>query len=43
MKYKIPAECKRAICDELKICGITLRNVYPDVEHIADELKQFYK
>lgn len=43
MKYKIPAKCKKAICDELRICGITLRNVYPDVEHIADELKQFYK
>ncbi len=43
MKYTIPAEFKKSICDELRICGITLRNVYPDVEHIADELKQFYR
>ena len=42
MKYDIPAECKKAIYEELQICGITLRNVYPDVEHIAEELKQFY-
>lgn len=43
MKYIIPAECKKKILDELKICGITLRSVYPDVEHIAQELKDFYK
>lgn len=42
-KYIIPADCKREIFDELRICGITLRNVYPDVEHIAQELKDFYK
>ena len=42
-RYIIPAKCKREILSELHICGITLRNIYPDVEHIAQELKEFYK
>lgn len=42
-KYIIPADCKKKILEELRICGITLRSVYPDVEHIAKELKDFYK
>jgi len=43
IKYIISAKCKKEILEELKICGITLRNIYPDVEHIAQELKEFYK
>lgn len=42
-KYTIPAECKKEIRNELNICGITLRTIYPDIEHIAQELKDFYK
>ena len=42
-KIIIPASSKQSIFEELKMCGVTLRNVYPDVEHIAKELKDFYK
>lgn len=41
-QYIIPAKYKKEILSELNICGITLRNVYPDIEHIAQELKDFY-
>lgn len=39
----IPASCKKNILMELKILGITLSNIYPDAEHIAQELKDFYE
>lgn len=39
----IPTNKKEKIFNELKICGVSLRNIYPDVEHIAEELKEFYK
>lgn len=39
----IPANKKEKIFNELKICGIKLRNIYPDAEHIAEELKEFYR
>lgn len=41
-KYIIPSKFKKEILNELNICGITLRNIYPDIEHIAQELKDFY-
>lgn len=43
MKFVIPAESKQDILYELKICGITLRNVFPDVEHIAQQLKEVFE
>ena len=42
-QYIIPAESKENILMELKILGITLSNIYPDNEHIAKELKDFYE
>ena len=42
-KLIIPFEYKKNILEELRICGITLRNIYPDVEHIAQELKDAFK
>lgn len=41
-KLIIPSKCKKKILNELRILGITLSNVYPDAEHIAQELKQIY-
>ncbi len=43
IKYQIPASCKKDILEELRMCGITLRSIYPDAEHIAQELKEYYK
>ncbi len=42
-RFIIPSKNKEAIYNELKICGISLRNIYPDVEHIAIELKNHFK
>jgi hypothetical protein len=42
-RFIIPANAKENILKQLKTCGITLRNVYPDIEHISKELKEFYK
>ncbi len=42
-RFIIPAGKKEKIYNELKICGITLGNIYPDIEHIAKELKEHYK
>lgn len=41
-KIIIPYEAKKIIIKELKICGITLKSIYPDAEHIAEEIKAFY-
>lgn len=41
-KIIIPYEAKKVIIKELKICGITLKSIYPDAEHIAEEIKSFY-
>lgn len=42
IQYRIPSEFKQYILKELKLCGISLRTVYPDVEHIAEELKDTF-
>lgn len=41
-KIIIPYEAKASFIRELKICGITIKNIYPDAEHIAIELKKYY-
>lgn len=42
-QFIIPVDCKAKILMELKMLGITLSNIYPDNEHIAQELKEFYE
>lgn len=42
-KLIIPRNYKENILCELKILGISLSNIYPDVEHIAQELRFFYE
>lgn len=43
IKIVIPYDAKKEYLEELKICGITLKSVYPDADHIAEEIKAFYK
>lgn len=42
VKAVIPYDAKKEYLEELKICGITLKSVYPDADHIAEEIKAFY-
>lgn len=38
----IPHQARERILCELRICGITLSNIFPDIEHIAREIKEKY-
>ena len=42
IKVVIPYDAKKEYLEELNICGITLKSVYPDADHIAEEIKAFY-
>lgn len=42
-KLIIPSNCKNKILKELRICGIELSTVYPDIEHVSKEIKEFYR
>ena len=39
----IPAEAKAELAGELQALGITVSYIYPDSEHIAEELTQRYR
>ncbi len=41
-KLIIPGEAKQALCEELMALGISVSYIYPDSEHIAQELVQKY-
>ncbi len=41
MKIIIPHEFKQTLLYELRVCGITDSYIYPDLEHLAKELKSF--
>lgn len=42
MRITIPNNKKRNLLYELSVCGITESYIYPDLEHLADELQQMY-
>jgi len=42
-KIIIPFSVKKKILNELRICGIELSTVYPDIEHVSREIKDYYR
>ena len=44
MLYKIiiPKECKEYFLENLRVFGITEGSVYPDLDHISNDLKDSY-
>jgi hypothetical protein len=41
-KIIIPGECKEEIIRDLYTCGITHRTVFPDLEHVALDIRRYY-
>lgn len=42
MRITIPYQIKKKLLYELSICGITQSYIYPDLEHLAKEIKEWY-
>lgn len=40
LRITIPHEKKQGLLNELSICGITQSYIYPDLEHLASEIKE---
>lgn len=40
IKYKIPASVKSELISKLKQLGVRLSNIFPDLEHLAEEIRQ---
>lgn len=43
LRITIPSEYKNNLRYELSVCGITESYIYPDLEHLANELQMNYK
>lgn len=43
LRITIPHECKDNLRYELSVCGITQSYIYPDLEHLSDEIKKMNK
>lgn len=41
LRLTIPHQNKKRLLYELSICGITQSYIYPDLEHLADEIKEW--
>ena len=41
-RITIPYEKKKDLLCELSVCGITQSYIYPDLEHLANEIKEWY-
>jgi hypothetical protein len=39
---KIPAACVRRMAQEIDVCGFRKGDIFPDLGHLADELKSYY-
>lgn len=42
LRLTIPCQKKKSLLYELSVCGITQSYIYPDLEHIANEIKEWY-
>lgn len=39
LKFTIPAKAKQDLLNELKLFGVTLSNIFPDLDHLAEEIE----
>ena len=42
LRITIPVEVKKKLLYELEVCGITESYIYPDLEHLAKEISEWY-